>query len=159
MAKVSDDAVLAIYLDKNGREIQWEALTDEAKTRELQQEIPVQPPYTVMTVELSCLTKDRAIFAQAITNALGPAEDVTIARGWYYAVQNNHDDRVLRYVFDTQHEVPLHIFAEIIRAKTLEDPSRCQTVRLTVCGGCVWPCRPKTCNGKASCGWASGCPC
>ncbi len=160
MATLSEDAVLAVYLDKNGREIQREVLSAAARGRQLQNEDPdFIDPWKVMTVEINCLAKDRPVFAEQIKARLGPPGATGGAIEWYYTLQNATDDRSLRYVFDTNHRVPLEIFAQLIKTLTTEDSSRCQTVKMVVCGGCIFPCRPKICNGKASCGFAPGCPC
>ena len=162
MATPGADAVIAVYLDKSGVELCREVLTDQAKARELQAPDPnFLDPYRVMTVEISCLPKDLPVFAEELAkpDRLGPPEVDGNTIEWDYALQNATDGRCLRYVFDTNFRVPLEVFAQVIKSLTKQDPTRCQTVKMLVCGGCIWPCRPKTCNGKASCGYAAGCPC
>jgi hypothetical protein len=157
--KVDDRAVLAIYIDANGLEVQREILSAAAKTRELSDaDESFISPCEVMTIEINCLPSDRRKVQTEIEKILGPDANHECT-AWFYTVQHATDDRYLRYVFDTQSRVPLELFADVIMRLAKEDVTRCHTLRMLAYLGCTWPCRPKSCNTKASCGFASGCPC
>ena len=156
---ISDAAVIAVYLNAEGYEVQREVLTAQVKQdRQIEVDPDYIEPFRVMTLEITCLPGDVDVFAAKMGELLPPPDGDPTPGVPAYSKQLI-DPTKLRYVFDTQFPVPLALFGDVIRSMVQDKPSRCNTLRMMVCGGCIAPCKPKTCNRKASCGWAAGCPC
>lgn len=156
---INNDAVVAVYLNAEGYEVQREILSEETKqSRRIEVDPDYIEPFRVMTLEITCTADDVRSFSERISALLPPPDGDLVPGMPVYSMQFIESTKI-RYVFDTQFHVPLAIFGDVIRSMVQEKSSRCNTLRMTVCGGCIAPCRPKTCNGKASCGWAIGCPC
>lgn len=157
MAFMSSDAAYAIIFDKDGNELQMEDCAAPGAVGREFKEIPLRPTYDVMTIEIRSLGADKSAFDERIKLFIGVPGDKT--QGWYYTQSKIDADTPLRYVFDTSLEIPLDAFGRVIKDMTRAVPSRCQTMTMTIVGGCTGGCRPKTCNGQASCGFKAGCPC